>query len=438
MTGVLQGELGPIEFLNRFESSASRDRSILADPPVFAGGQGARVWDTEGRAYVDFFSGPAVSNAGHGNRDIAEAIKAQVDSGLLQVGSSFVAAGRSRLIEAILAVCPSGLNRVQFAVSGADAVEAALKIVRAKTGRMNVIAFWGAYHGRTLGALALTGYRSYRDPVLPTVAGVHHIPYPYAYRNPFGLPRDNAGQVGDTILNYLEHALQSPASGLPPIGAVVVEPIQGVGGMVVPPSGFLSGLRDLCDRHGLLLISDEVFCGFGRSGNWFGCERDAVLPDLLVLGKGLSGALPISAVVGRDELMGDLPTGFLSSTYEANPLTVAAATASIEYLQSIDAPRAARQIGGVIEAALRGLADDRIGEVRGAGAMWGLELIDPETRAPDRGLALELQRECLRRGLLVYHAGAYGNVIGVLPPLVATEADLSAGLAILSRAMLTV
>jgi len=415
------------------ESSAAVDRTFGDHPALIARAAGARLWDTEGKEYIDFCSGSAVTNAGHGNSEITQAVNRQMATGAYHVGALLASTSRAEVIARLMDLVPNGLSRVHLTATGGEAVEAALKIARFHTKRQSVIAFWGAFHGRTMGALALTAHRGIRDPFFPMSIGAAHFPYPGPYRNAFGLPASEESQVLSLSLRLLESALSDPASGLSPVAAIIVEPVQGVGGIVVPPAGFLRSLRELCDRYSIILIIDECFTGFGRSGAWFACQHDGTTPDLMVVSKGLSGSFPIAGVVGNEELMGSLPIGLLSTSFEGNPVACAAAVASIDYLQSIDGPARARSIGERLGEWLRVNRNERVGDVRGIAAMWGLEIIEPSTGAADPGRALAMQREGLHQGLVLYRAGHNANVLGLVPPLNATEADINDGLAILGR-----
>jgi 4-aminobutyrate aminotransferase len=419
--------------LQAHESSAAVDRTFGDYPALIARAAGARLWDTEGKEYIDFCSGSAVTNAGHGNSEITQAVARQMGTGAYHVGALLASTSRAEVVARLMDVVPNGLSRVHLTATGGEAVEAALKIARFHTKRQNVIAFWGAFHGRTMGALALTAHRGIRDPFFPMSIGAAHFPYPGPYRNAFGLPASDEAQVLSLSLQLLESALSDPASGLSPVAAIIVEPIQGVGGIVLPPAGFLRSLRELCDRHSIILIVDECFTGFGRSGAWFACQHDGITPDMMVVSKGFSGSFPIAGVVGNDALMGSLPIGLLSTSFEGNPVACAAAVASIDYLQSIDAPARARSIGDRLGAWLSVHRTACVGDVRGIAAMWGLEIVEPGTGAVDPGGALAIQREALHQGLVLYRAGHNGNVLGLLPPLNATDADLEEGLRILGR-----
>jgi 4-aminobutyrate aminotransferase-like enzyme len=327
-----------------------------------------------------------------------------MQSGAYHVGALLATPAKAQVIERILELSPKGLNRVHLTATGGEGTEAALKIARFHTKRQSVIAFWGGFHGRTMGALALTAHRASRDPFFPLTIGTAHFPYPYGYRNPFGLARADEAKLVERSLGLLDAALGDPASGLSPTAAVFVEPIQGVGGIVVPPEGFLRGLRDICDRNGVLLVVDECFCGFGRTGTWFGCDREGVVPDLMIISKGLSGSFPIAGVVGREELMSAMPQGLQSTSFEGNPVACAAAVASMDFLKAIDAPRRARAIGDRFAAWAASHPHEVIGESRGMGALWGLELVHPGTTEPWQELARGIQRDALARGLVLYRS----------------------------------
>lgn len=421
--------MDPVEVLRQHGSAAARELELADNPPLWVRGLGATFWDAAGRDYIDFASGSAVSNTGHGNEEVAEAIRAQVATGVLHTGTFVPNEAKARLIDRIVGLTPESLTRVHLTVTGGEAVEAALKAAKYATGRHNFISFWGGYHGRPTGALALTGFRSYRDPFFPVNPGVHHFAYPYPFRNPFGIPVDREEEVLEATLGYLEAALEESASGIAPLAGVVVEPIQGVGGVVVPPMGFLSRLRALCDRQGLLLIADEIFCGFGRTGTWFGCDAEDVQPDIMVLSKGIGGGLPVAGIIGTEAVMTAWAGGMQSSTYEGNPVACAAGAASIDYSVEHRLLENVAAIASTVAAWAMGVVDHPlVGEVRGRGAMWGVEIVQPGSTLPDQDAAKSLQRAALAEGVVVYRGGHFGNVLCLLPPLVASRGEMDAGL----------
>lgn len=422
-----------VRLLERYESTGSKSRSILDDPPVFVGGAGACLRDSRGREYVDFLSGSSVANAGHGNPAIAAAIKDQVDTGLVHSGALLATRVKGRLLQRVVEVAHPELTRAHLLVTGGEAVEAALKFARLHSGKPGVIAFSGAYHGRSMGALGLTAAKALRDPYPAQTPYVTHFPYPYPLRNAFGLAPDDHAELVRLTLSLLENALTSPVSALGPTGAVFVEPIQGVGGVVIPPEGFLRGLRELCDRHGLLLVVDEIFCGFGRTGAWFSSMHEDVSPDLMIVSKGLSSSLPVSAVVGREEILGTLPKGVQSTTFEGSPLAMRAAVASIDFLRDIDAPSRALSVGGRVAGWAGNLDSPVIAEVRGRGALWGIEIVDPATGEPSGARSKLIQQRALGEGLICYTGGHHGNIVGIVPPLVITPEQLDTGLDVLTK-----
>ena len=321
-----------------------------------------------------------------------------------------------------------------------SAVEAALKTAVLHTGRTGVVAFEGAYHGLTYGALAASGREDFRAPFaaqLPRTAVF--APYPYAYRSPFG---ESAEVVGAAVLRYVEYLLDTPGTAAEGIGAILVEPVQGRGGDVVPPDGFLPGLRRICDARGLLLIFDEVYTGFGRTGRWFACQHWGVTPDILVVGKGMTGGMPFAACIGTDAVMGAWPRSkgeaIHTSTFLGHPLGCAAALASMAVLRDERLVERSAELGASIMARLREMTagHPRVGEVRGLGMMIGIELVrDRESRAPAPDLSGRLVIETLRRGLLTLGGGIHGNVLSLSPPFVITDPQVDAALGILGEVL---
>ncbi|HET6228610.1 MAG TPA: aspartate aminotransferase family protein [Longimicrobiaceae bacterium] len=412
---------------------------LAPDFPVFwAEARGANVRDVDGNVYVDLTSAFAVASAGHAHPRIVEAIRAQAGRLVHGMGDVHPPDVKVDLLRALAEVAPAGLNRTVLANSGAEAVEAALKTAAIATGKPRVLAFHGSYHGLTYGALAASSREDFRAPFaaqLPNTAVF--APYPYAYRSPFG--RD-AVEVGATTLRYIEHLLDTPGTASEGIGAIIVEPVQGRGGDVVPPASFLPGLRRICDERGLLLIFDEVYTGFGRTGRWFACEHWGVVPDILVVGKALTGGLPFAACIGTDAVMERWPRSrgeaIHTSTFLGNPLGCAAALASISVLRDENLVERSAEFGtGLIER-LREMTSGHpnVGDVRGLGMMIGVEMVrDRESRAPAPDLAGRVVVEALRRGVLLLGGGIHGNVLSLSPPFVITEEQADAALRILGE-----
>ncbi|HYW05699.1 MAG TPA: aspartate aminotransferase family protein [Longimicrobium sp.] len=402
--------------------------TYLADDfPVFwDAALGANVRDVDGNVFVDLTSAFAVAGPGHAHPRIVAAVQAQAARLMHGMGDVHPPAIKVELLRALAEVAPGGLCRSILASSGAEAVEAALKTAAVATGKPRVLAFQGGYHGMTYGALAASAREDFRAPFArQLMRNTVFAPYPYAYRSPFG--RD-ADEVGAATLRYVEHLLDTPGTASEGIGAVLVEPVQGRGGDVVPPAGFLPGLRRICDERGLLLIFDEVYTGFGRTGRWFAGEHWGVTPDLMAVGKGLTGGFPFAACIGTERAMGAWPrsTGeaIHTSTFLGHPVGCAAALAAIAVLRDERLVERSATLGARILGRLRELtaSHPRVGEVRGLGMMIGIEMVrDRDTRAPAPELSGRVVTEGLRRGILLLGGGVYGNVLSLSPPFVLTD-----------------
>jgi len=395
------------------------------EPVVWARTEGSHVWDAEGRPYLDLYAGFAVANIGYCHPRVTQAIRDQAGV-MTHCPSAAPSELRAGLYERLAAIAPSALDRVLLAITGAMANETAVQLARAATGRSNVVTFSGTYPGRTVGALGYAGKHAYREP-FGIAADAHFVPYPDPYRSPWAAGGDPVA----VTLGLLEHALTDPASGVEPPACVLVEPIQGNGGVVVPPAGFLTGLRDLCDRTGTLLVFDEIQCGFGRSGRMWASEHEDVVPDLMTVGKGIGGGLPLAAVLGRSELMTTWEPDALTSTFLANALSAAAACAAIDVLCEEGLAERSGRLGASALARLRdGLAGNpNVGEVRGRGLFLGLEVVRERiSREADPELAARARTALREKGVLVGRGGRYGNVLILAPPLVIDEDVLDSGL----------
>jgi len=390
-----------------------------AEPLVWARTEGCQVWDADGRAYLDLYAGFAVANVGYCHPRVTDAIREQAGA-MTHCPSAAPSEARAELYERLLAIAPPSLDRVLLAITGAMANETAVQLARAATGRRGVVTFSGAYPGRTVGAVRYAGKHAYREP-FGIAAGAHFVPYPDPHRGPWG-----DADAGEVVLRLLESALTDPASGVERPACVLVEPIQGNGGVVVPRAGFLRGLRELCDSTDTLLVFDEIQCGFGRSGRMWASEHEDVVPDLMTVGKGIGGGLPLAAVLGRTELMTTWEPDAITSTFLANALTAAAGCAAIDVLREEGLVERSARLGADALTRLRaGLAKSpAVGDVRGRGLFLGLELVDGDD--PDSGLATQTQRALRERGVLVGRGGRHGNVLILAPPLVIEE-DVLAG-----------
>jgi len=402
---------------------------LARDFPVFwEEAAGANVRDVDGNEYVDLTAAFAVAGAGHAHPRIVAAVREQAGRLMHGMGDVHPPAVKVELLRELAAITPEGLTRSVLANSGGEAVEAALKTSAIATGKPRVLAFHGGYHGLTYGALDVSAREDFRAPFASQLGrNAVFAPYPYAYRSPFG---DEPEAVASAVLRYVEYLLGSPGTASEGIGAILVEPVQGRGGDVVPHASFLPGLRRLCDEHGLLLILDEIYTGFGRTGRWFACDHTGVTPDILVVGKALTGGLPFAACVGRDEVMRAWPRSegeaIHTSTFLGNPVACAAALASIRVIRDESLVERSALLGEEMIARLRRDLRDhpRVGEIRGLGMMIGVELVrDRGTRDPAPELAGGLMVDCLRRGVLILGGGIHGNVISLSPPFVITASQ---------------
>jgi len=395
------------------------------EPLVWARTQGTRVWDEDGREYLDLYAGFAVASVGYCHPRVTRAIveQAQVMTHCPSAAPSTV---RAELYERLVAIAPEGLDRVLLAVTGAAANEMAVQLARAATGREGVIAFSGTYLGRSVGSVALAGKHAYRER-LRVRAGAQFLPYPDPYRSPWA----GGADPGRLVLGLLEEMLDDPASGVAPPACIVLEPVQGNGGVVVPPAGFLRGLRRLADRAGALLLFDEVQCGLGRTGRMWACEHEGVVPDLMTVGKGVGGGLALAAVLGTPDVMTTWKPDATTSTFVANALNAAAAVAALDVVRDEGLVARSARLGAQALAHVgEGLAAaPHVGDVRGRGLFVGIELVeDREGHAPDAARAAASVLELRSRGVIVGRGGRHGNVIKLSPALVVDEADLQAGL----------
>jgi 4-aminobutyrate aminotransferase-like enzyme len=384
---------------------------------------GANVLDVDGNIYIDMTAGFGVAVAGHRNPRVAQAIEAQLHALAHGMGDVHPPEIKVRLLERLAALAPGDLSQTVLSSSGSEAVESALKTARLASGRPGVLCFRGAYHGLTYGALAVTDGEFFRGPFEDQLGiPAARVPFPDPYRPDPELA--GPGDLVEATLAAVDQELEDDDA----IGAVIVEPILGRGGVVVPPDGFLGGLREICDRRGLVLIFDEVYTGCGRTGRWFACQHEGVVPDILCLGKALSGALPFSACVGRPEVMAAWPASdgeaMHTSTFLGHPLGCAAALAQIEEIERQGLIERAARLGERLLERLRDLQarHPAIGDVRGRGLLVGVELVrDPEARTPDPESAAGVVGAALRRGVILL---AGDGVLELSPPLTLSDEQL--------------
>jgi 4-aminobutyrate aminotransferase len=400
-------------------------------PFVMSHGSGAEVWDVDGKRYLDLAAGIGVCCTGHSHPAVVKAIKDAADR-FLHISPDFWHEGHVRLAERIAELAPMNEPVMSFLTqSGTESVEGALKLARYVSGRPRFIAFLGGFHGRSMGSLACTSSKyTQQKGFFPTMPGVVHVPYPNTYRPLFAGP-----DQGEAVLHYIEHVL-FPAN-LPPseVAGVLVEPIQGEGGYLVPPDGFLAGLRRLCDRHGILLIFDEVQCGIGRTGRMFASQHWDVAPDVMTLAKGLGSGLPIGAVVARRRIMERWTCGAHGNTFGGNPLCCAAALATLDLVEKEYAANAAAT-GEYLIDKLKLLQQryETIGDVRGKGLMIGMELVvDRTSRTPAAELCEAVLHRAFSNGLLLLSCGA--STVRFIPPLMITRTDVDEAVAILETSL---
>ena len=390
--------------------------------------ENSELWDVEGRRYIDFSAGIAVLNTGHRHPHVVAAIRAQLDRFTHTAYQIVPYASYVELAERINAVTPGNhAKKTALFTTGAEAVENAVKIARAATGRPGVIAFGGAFHGRTLLGMALTGkVAPYKVGFGPFPGDIYHLPFPNALH----------GVSVDSALKALQQLFKADIDARR-VAAIIIEPVQGEGGFYMVPPEFMRALREVCDENGILLIADEVQAGFGRTGKLFAMEHYDVLPDLTTLAKSLAGGMPLSAVCGRAELMDAAQPGGLGGTYAGNPLAVAAAHAVLDVIADEKLLDRANVLGERLKARLNALrgAVPQIADVRGPGGMVAVEFTDLTSGEPDAAFLRKGQAHALANGLLLLSCGTYGNVIRFLFPLTIGDATFDEGLEILETAL---
>ena len=400
-------------------------------PFVIARGRGVEVWDVDGNRFLDFAAGIAVCSTGHAHPQVVQAIKSAADD-FLHISSDYWHERMTRLAERIEELHPMAEPvQVLCCQSGTESVEGALKLARYVTGRPRFIGFLGGFHGRTMGSLAFTASKyTQQAGFFPTMPGVTHVPYPNPYRPLFA-----GADQGRATLEYIENVLFQTNVPATEVAAILVEPIQGEGGYLVPPDSFLRGLRELCDRHGILLICDEVQTGIGRTGKMFASEHWGVSPDIMTLAKGLGSGLPIGLVVARRTHMEKWKRGAHGNTFGGNPVCCAAALATLDLVQREYAANAAT-VGEYALERLRALQPrfPAIGEVRGKGLMIGVELIVPGSeRKPARELCQRVLTRAFHNGLLLLSCGT--STLRFIPPLLVSRAEVDEATGLLETAL---
>lgn len=417
--------------LDREYSSSCYTRYV---PLAVKRARGCTIEDLDGNRFLDFTAGIAVNAAGHCHPEVVKAIRDQAGKLIHMCGSDYYNEPMARLAEKLCKIAPGATQkRVYFTNSGAESVEAALKLARYHTGRQRVIAFLGGFHGRTFGALSLTGSKiTQRAHFAPLVPEIHHVPYGYCYRCPYNLkyPRCKIECVS-VIESTLFKATVPPEE----VAAVFVEPIQGEGGYILPPKGYLAAIRDVCDRHGILMVADEIQTGFGRTGKMFAIEHAGIEPDIVCMAKGIASGMPIGAMVAKRKVM-DWLEGAHGSTFGGNPVSCRAALASIQLIER-EYMRNAEEVGGHMMKRLQRIQKKhpgRVGQVRGLGLMLGVEFItDQASKRPDQAFRDALVEDSFYKGLVLLGSGE--SVVRFCPALCISKAEANKGLDIFERAL---
>jgi 4-aminobutyrate aminotransferase len=394
--------------------------------------EGSYIYTEDGRKLLDFTCGIGVTNTGHCHPKVVAAIREQAGLFVHAQANIVIHKPMLQLIEELRQIAPPSIDSFFFSNSGAEALEGAVKLARAATGKQNIIVFTGSFHGRTAGTMALTTSKTiYRAGFGPLPAGIYVAPFPYAFR--LGMTEEQASQYALEQLEYLLASQTAPKE----TAAILIESVLGEGGYVVPPVSFMKGLRDICDKHGILLIFDEVQSGFGRTGKWFALEHFGVIPDIITAAKGLASGMPLSGVFSRTDLMKKWETGSHGGTYGGNAVACAAGVASIQAMREDNMLENATERGIQLTTGLRKLQEEypQIGDVRGKGLMIGTEFIIGGRPQNAKPLVKELIHAAEERDLLLLSCGTYDNTIRWIPPLNVTAGQINDSLKVFGEAL---
>jgi len=417
---------------------AARDHLLIADalkirytPFVLSHGEGANLFDTDGKRYVDFGAAWSAAGLGYSNEHVRNAVKTQLDKTTCGILVSGMHEPAVDLAERLVELAPGDFEKkVWFGLAGSDASEAAQRMILRATGKPRIVSFIGSWHGTTDASMAISAH-----PSLTGFAGGGHvtkIPYPNPYRDPFG---GNGENLTDRCLDYLENFLFSTICPPGEVAAIFAEAVQADGGDIVPPDDFMPKLRALCDRHDILLVVDEIKVGLGRTGEWFAFGHGGITADMILLGKSIGGGLPLSAIVGRREIL-DVAAGIALFTMVGNATSCAAGIANLEETERLGLVDQSRRSG---DRMLQRLSEELggfeiVGDVRGKGLILGVELVDDRlTKKPNTRLPAKIVYRAWQLGLIVYYAGNWGNVLEFTPPLIIEDGDIDEGVAILKR-----
>ncbi len=418
----------------------NRDHACLSPsysreyPLVVDHAEGSELWDVDGRRYIDFMAGVAVMNVGHRHPYVVEKVKEALDKFWHICLADFYYPQAVEAAEKLQSIAPMDESRVYFGNSGTEAVEAAIKLAMLKTGRSKFIGFMGAFHGRTLGALSFTASKTVQRRSYRAGVKVYHVPYPNPYRRMLAPHREGQG-CGDTVIDYLNNELFRTMVSPDEIAGILIEPIQGEGGYVIPPPNFLSSLRQLCDENGILLMVDEIQSGAGRTGKWWAIEHENVQPDILCFAKGIGSGMPVGGIIARKDVMSWGP-GSHGSTFGGNPIAVTSALATMEVIENEGLLDQSAETGAYILEKLREMQERHpsMGDVRGRGLMIGIEFIkDHDSKERDIDLRNALFQRTFEKGLLIIPCGS--NSVRLTPPLNIPRNLVDEGLAIFDEAL---
>jgi 4-aminobutyrate aminotransferase len=421
------------EVVERFESPEGRH--VGAIPIAWKKAAGANIVDADDNVYIDTSAAFTVAIAGHSHPKIAEAIGAQARELMHAPAGMSPNIQRARLLEKLAGLLPDDLKKMHLGNIGSEAIDIAMKLAQIHTGRTQFIAFQGGFHGKTHGALSLTSRNYYREEFLPLLPSATHVPYGYCYRCTFGLEYPACKML---CTRYLDNVLSDPASGLGSVAAVVLEPVQGHEGFIVPPDEFVPNIRKICDKHNVLMVLDEIITGFGRTGKMFCFQYSNITPDILVCAKGIASGFPISAIIARKNIASSWKMLKHTSTFLANPIGCAAGVASLTVIEEEHLVERSEKLGIYFLKRLKELAvqHELIGDVRGKGLIIGVELVeDRKTKAPAAKATEHIVDQALQKGVYYASGGRYGNVLKISPPLVITEEQIEFSLTVLDDAL---
>jgi len=398
-------------------------------PIVWDHAQGVKVWDVDGNCFIDWTSGVLVTNVGHSHPKLADAIAKQANR-LLNC-YDFPTIERVTLAERMVKLAPENLNNAFFATVGSEAVDAAIRVAKRFTGNYEIVAFYGAFHGRTMGTMSLAGKMGTKKKFGPSTPGVIHVPFPDPYRNPFG---SESADVGPQCIDFMEKAIYAQSTGS--VAGLIIEPYQGASGFIFPPDGFLKMLEQWCKDHGVIFILDEVQASFGRTGKFLALEWEKLQPNMVTIGKGIGSGMPISCLLAESRIMESLGAGEMSSTWGGNPICCAASHAILDIFEEEKLVDNALTMGEYMKKRLTAMQDNcrYLGNVRGRGLVMGLDIVkDKKTKERDPETTMTIINKCCEKGLII--GAVSGNVIRVAPPLVIKKEEADESLDILESVL---